>query len=311
MPPQLLPASAAAFRPRASSVHVVLGSKVERWVTDILRHVAHVKRLGKSVQEHQRCLTEILSSPHAIWMLSSIMMPKAPDADLWKDSNPLVEALFNYRTIHIEAYIVHVDLVLQNEVAFKLTPDSIESLIEYHRDVHCVNISASNYEESQRELQVKELHKEFVQAVNRFVYITPASALKGLDYDGSGELLCGKSEEVRDKIMVLLLHSPSQVADVAQGPSKSSTSLAVEKSHMIMNATSRLKAEVPRIPPYDIACPLNMQLASVPSEEVYSILPERSSPDGMLPLPSMLIIPKLQISYDYFKGETPIVCESI
>jgi hypothetical protein len=137
MPPQLLPASAAAFKPRASSVHVVLGSKVERWVTDILRHVAHVKRLGKSVQEHQRCLTEILSSPHAIWMLSSIMMPKAPDADLWKDSNPLVEALFNYKTIHIEAYIVHVDLVLQNEVAFKLTPDSIESLIEYHRDDRC------------------------------------------------------------------------------------------------------------------------------------------------------------------------------
>jgi hypothetical protein len=93
-------------------------------------------------------------------------MPKAPDTDLRKDSNPLVEALFNYRTIHIEGYIVHVDLVLQNKVTFKLTPNSTESLIEYHRDVHCVNILASNYEESQRELQIKELHKEFVQVIN-------------------------------------------------------------------------------------------------------------------------------------------------
>ncbi len=244
-------------------------------------------------------------------MLTSIVMPKAPDADLRKDSNPLAEALFNYRTIHIEGYIVHIDLVLQNEVAFKLTPDSIESLIEYHKDVHCVNISADNYEESQREFPIEELHKEFVQAINRFVYATPASALEGLDDDGSGELLCGKSEEVKDKIMALLLTSPSQVADVAQGPSKSPTSLAVEKSHMIMNVISRLEAEIPRIPPYDIACPLNMQLASVPSEEVYSILPKRSSPDGMLLLPSMLIIPQLQITYDYFKGETPRLCESI
>jgi hypothetical protein len=240
---------------------------------------------------------------NAIWILTSIVMPKAPDADLRKDSNPLVEALFNYRTIHIEGYIVHVDLVLQNEVAFKLTPDSIESLIEYHRDVHCVNISASSYEGSQRELQNKELHKEFVQAINRFVYITPASALEGLDDDGSGELLCGKSEV--DEIMALLLTSPSQVADVAQGPSKSPTSLAFDKPHMIPNGPSRLKADIPRIPPYGIECPLNMQVASVSSEEVYSILPKRYSPDAMLLLPSMLI------SHDYFGGPTPRLCEAV
>lgn len=62
MPPQLLPASAAAFEPRASSVHLVLGPKVKPWLTHILKRVAHVKRLGKSVQQHQRCLTETLSS---------------------------------------------------------------------------------------------------------------------------------------------------------------------------------------------------------------------------------------------------------
>lgn len=76
-----------------------------------------------------------VASLKAIWILASIVIPKAPDADLRKDSNQLIEALFNYETIHIKGFIVHVDLVLQNEVAFKLTPDSTESLIELHRDV--------------------------------------------------------------------------------------------------------------------------------------------------------------------------------
>jgi hypothetical protein len=69
-------------------------------------------------------LIETLSSTNAIWVLASIMLPKAPDADLRKDSNPLIEALFNYQLLHVEAYIVYVDMALQNEVAFKLTPVS-------------------------------------------------------------------------------------------------------------------------------------------------------------------------------------------
>ena len=32
-----------------------------------------------------------------------------------------MEALFNYQLLHVEAYVVHIDMVSQNEVAFKLT----------------------------------------------------------------------------------------------------------------------------------------------------------------------------------------------
>lgn len=221
MPPQLLPASAAAFAPRASSVNVVLSSKVEPWLTQTLKRINRVKRPLNSVPQHQRCLTETLSSPNAIWTLTSIMLPKAPDADLRKDSNPLIEALFNYQLLHIEAYIVHVDLVLRNEVAFKLTPESIESLIEYHKEIHCVDISSNTYNWSEKELQVKKLHEEFIQAINRFVYRTHASALEGLEEDGAGELLCGKSEEVKTNIMGLflpLLPPPPRIVDVVRPP---------------------------------------------------------------------------------------------
>lgn len=204
MPPQLLPASAAAFAPRASSVNVVLGSKVEPWLTQTLKRINRIKRPLNSVPQHQRCLTETLSSSNAIWTLTSFMLPKAPDSELRKDNNPLIEAIFNYQLVPVEAYIVHVDMVLRNEVAYKLTPDSIEALIEYHKDIHCVNAKAGTYEWSEKEQQVKKLHEDFVQAINKFVYRTHVSALEGLEEDGAGELLCGKSEEVKNNITALM-----------------------------------------------------------------------------------------------------------
>lgn len=154
-----------------------------------------------------------------MWTLTSLMLPKAPESELRKDSNPLVQAIFNYQLIHVEAYIVHVDMVLRNEVAFKLTPDSIESLIEYHKDIHCVDIAANTYNWSEKEAQVTKLHEEFIQAINKFVYGTHVSALEGLEEDGMGELLCGKSEEVKNSIMGLflpLLPPPPRIVDVVR-----------------------------------------------------------------------------------------------
>jgi hypothetical protein len=221
MPVQLLPASAAAFAPRASSVNVVLGSKVEPWLTQTLKRINRVKRPLNSVPQHQRCLTETLSSPNAIWTLASLMLAKAPDVDLRQDSNPLIEALFNYQLIHVEAYIVHVDMVLRNEVAYKLTPDTIEALIEYHKDIHCVNTKAATYDWSEKETQCKKLHEDFIQAINKFVFRTHVSALEGLEEDGAGELLSGKSDEVKTNVLGLmkpLLPPPPRIVDIVRQP---------------------------------------------------------------------------------------------
>lgn len=216
MPITLLPASAAAFAPRAAP-NIVLNSKVDPWLTATLKRVNRVKRPLNSVPQHFRCLTEILSGTSAIWTLCSIMLPKAPDSELRKDSNPLIEALFNYQVLYIEAYVVHVDMVSQNEVAFKLTPETIESLVEYHKEVHSVDTSASTWNWSEKEVQLKKLQEDFVQAANKFVYRTGATALEGLEDDGAGELLGGRSDEVKSAIMGLflpLLPPPPRVVDV-------------------------------------------------------------------------------------------------
>ena len=221
MPVQLLPASAAAFAPRASSVNVVLGARVEPWLTQTLKRINRVKRPLNSVPQHQRCLTETLSSPNAIWTLTTLMVAKAPEADLKKDSNPLVEAISNYEMITVEAYIVHVDMVLRDEVAYKLTPDTIDALINHHKHVHCVDARANSYDWADVEQQCKKLHDDFVQSVNKFVFRTHVSALEGLEEEGAGELLCGKSDEVKKSIMSLmkpLLPPAPKMVDIIRQP---------------------------------------------------------------------------------------------
>ncbi|KAH7377158.1 hypothetical protein B0T11DRAFT_315264 [Plectosphaerella cucumerina] len=212
---QLLPASAVAFAPRASSVNVVLGSKVEPWLTQTLKRINHVNRPLNSVPQHQRCLTETLSSPNAIWTLASLMLPKVPESDLREDENPLVDAIFDYQLVHLEAYVVHVDMVLRNEVAFKLTPDTIKSLIEYHKENHCVDAK------SETDQQCKKLHEDFNQAINKFVFRTHITALEGLEEEGAGELLGGKAEQVKNNVLGLMkprLTLPPRVVDTIRQP---------------------------------------------------------------------------------------------
>jgi hypothetical protein len=147
------------------------------------------------------------------------MLPKKPDTELVKDSNPLVEAMFNYQLIHVEAYVVHVDMVSQHEVAFKLTTDSIDDLVKYHKDIYSIDVSASTWSWAEKEVQLKKLHEEFVQAINGFVFRAPIRTLEGLEEDGAGELLDGRSEDVKNSIMQLflpLLPPPPRIVDVVR-----------------------------------------------------------------------------------------------
>ena len=236
MPTQLLPASAAAFAPR-SNVNIVLDSKVEPWLTQTLKRINRAKRPLNSVQQHMQCLTETLSGSDAIWSLCSFMVFKAPDAELRKDANPLVEAIFNYQVIHIEAYVVHVDMVLQHEMSFKLMPETIQALTEYHKDVYMVDVFPSTWQWPEKEAQLDKLQEEFVQAINRYVFRTGARALEGMEEEGAGELLEGRGEEVKNAIMGLF--HPLLPSDVLRpAPLSGSSSCKTRSPHPSPTACS-------------------------------------------------------------------------
>ncbi|KAJ2978682.1 hypothetical protein NQ176_g3682 [Zarea fungicola] len=261
MPVQLLPASAAAFAPRASSVNVVLSSKVEPWLTATLKRINRVKRPLNSAVQHQRCLTETLSSKNAIWTLASVMLPKLPEADM---PTEYPENLFAHQLIHIEAYIVHVDMVLRNEVAYKLTTDTIDAMVEYHKEIHCADAKANTSDWSGKEQQCKKLHEDFVQAINRFVFRTDAIALEGLEEDGAGELLGGKSDEVRNNLMHLmkpLVAPPPRVVEIVRQP-------ALLPSSPMHSMNNNIWAPAVSMPPVDAwnVLPSSPSVASTYSE---------------------------------------------
>lgn len=179
--------SAAAQKPRPSSVTVTLGSKVEPWLTEISRRIEINEPLD-SVSEHQMCLGKALSSPNAIWLLASLML-KTPKSE--------VDRGFYYQLVDIPC----------NKVVFKLTLNTIETLIKYYHDVYCVDDEGKEHHQ--------RLHEDFVQAIKRYDFYMRASVLKGLEKDGAGELLCGQSQNVKNSILELTQRlSPSPPKEV-------------------------------------------------------------------------------------------------
>lgn len=339
MPPQLLPSSAAAFSGR-SAANIVLNTKVDPFLTVTLKRVAR-KRPLNSVAQHFRCLTEILSGPSAIWTLCTLFLQRAPQEELIRDDNPLMEAVFNYQMVSIEAYVVHVDMVSQNEVAFKLTPETIESLIEYHQDIHSVNAKNDTFFWTEKDAQLKKLHEDFVQAVNKFVYRTNSMVLEGLEEDGAGELLCGRSEEVKNAIMGMflpLLPPPPRAVDIVRPTPVLPSSTGAEHwwqpslPSQYSNAQDSWKY-APSEPVYtsgdsgtgmwasmdlsDFQLPSDMMSgmspassysdgypSETPSPTQYYSLPVTSAPMSSMPMPSALTQPTCgpDVSFDGFGG---------
>ncbi|KAJ6020046.1 hypothetical protein N7522_000121 [Penicillium canescens] len=96
-------------------------------------------------------LTEKLSSESAIWAWCSVML-----------ENTL-------GTIHIEAYVMHVDKVSQSEVAFKLTKETINDLRRYEES-QSLDAATYRWKWPEKQAPLDKLHEEFVEAVNKFVY---------------------------------------------------------------------------------------------------------------------------------------------
>ncbi|KAF3930758.1 hypothetical protein ABW19_dt0210637 [Dactylella cylindrospora] len=226
MPAVLLPRTAAPFAERSAPT-IVLDTAVNPWLTQTLKRVNKHKRPLNSVPQHLKCLTEILSGPNAIWNLCSLCVPRLPEAQIEQQSNPITDALLRYQFIHLQAYVVSIDMVQSHEIAFKLTKESIKALVDYHKDVYMVDQVANTWHWTEKDAAVKKLHEEFVQAINKYVFRTDKIALEGIEDDGAGELLCGQSEEVRNAIsecfLPLLPPPPKPVEVRAPTPTLAST----------------------------------------------------------------------------------------
>lgn len=205
MPRILLPSSAAAFAPRPSPI-VVLSAMVPWMMATLERVSRHGCRLD-SVLKQSRRLVEILSPNNAIWTLCSVMSANTPGWELQKDGIPLGEGMPNVRRMYIKAYVVYVDMDWRKEVAFKLTPETIDALAELHKELQSVDDVAYALSWRGKQARLDNLQEEFVKAANTFVYRTNAEALVGLRKDGTGELPYDSSEVAKAAILHLCMPS--------------------------------------------------------------------------------------------------------
>ncbi|KAI1839422.1 hypothetical protein JX265_013962 [Neoarthrinium moseri] len=120
------------------------------------------------------------------------MLPRRPTVELRQDPTYFKDELIP-EIIHIEGYIERVDKASKQAI-FKLTPCSINALIQYHRAVHCLDGEA---DESKR-THAAEIHKLFMQSIHHFSH--SASVLEEMEADGTGELPCKESEDVKVRI---------------------------------------------------------------------------------------------------------------
>ncbi|CEJ62896.1 hypothetical protein PMG11_11381 [Penicillium brasilianum] len=191
MLPALLPSSAIAFAPR-SPPHVVVNAMFPDWMKAKLKQVNRFRRpLNNSIQS-ALCLKTVLSQDNANWTLCSIMLPQGN----------VIDSLV-FQIIHIEAYVVHVDMVSRNEVAFKLCQHTIDALVDFHQRVFLVDAADNAKSLWAKEAKLQRLQEEFVDAVNKFAFWTKSEVLLGLEQDGSGELLVDMSEKAKEKVIDL------------------------------------------------------------------------------------------------------------
>ncbi|OAA65078.1 Homeodomain-like protein [Akanthomyces lecanii RCEF 1005] len=140
-------------------------------------------------------IMQALASKDAVWLLASVMSPKLPDFQ-WPTGS--ANRIFHVPTLHIAANIIQP--VMDNNVNFKLTADTIAAAVQFHETFHHLDVKAKSSDPSK-----EKLHNDFEQAIRRFTFsIDIADAYKSLEEDGTGALLCSKSVEVRDEIIELM-----------------------------------------------------------------------------------------------------------
>lgn len=192
-----------AQQPR-SSPNVKLNNKVAPWLTKTLERLSRLNHQLENGSQHTQCLIDTLSFPEATWTLCSIMFPNVKTG-MCKGENASVIGPVNFQIIHIEAFIVQIDMVWCNKVVFKLTTKAIEALIDYHMGIYLAQVSADSSAGLGNQTRLEILHKDFGLTANKFVYCTNAKILQNMEEDGSGELPCDHSEQVKNAIWNLFL----------------------------------------------------------------------------------------------------------
>lgn len=188
--PKLLP------RSTGSKPIVVTSPEDDKKIAFLLKR-KRIKRTTQCLPEQPQILADILGGEEAIWQLASIMLPGTSQTQLNGCPNSWV-------TVHIQAKVFCIDFIESQQVCFRLTPGTIESLVDHHRNVYCENVRAQCSGNAAIDADIKKLTSSFELAVNSFVFRVKTCCLEDMQSDGSGELDSHYSSQAKAAILQLL-----------------------------------------------------------------------------------------------------------
>lgn len=155
-------------------------------VAAILRQAKQNMRYRPGLTRQAQMLIDLLSLNTAEWTLCAIDLCQVSKMVLQKDAG------FIRGATKVQAYVVYVaNAGKQCGMCFKLTQETIRSLVELHKNRFLPSDHAYT---STSKSTLEFLHLKFTLAVNEFWFHTGFSALKSLKPDGSG-ILAGNQEQ--------------------------------------------------------------------------------------------------------------------
>jgi hypothetical protein len=229
--PKLLPASADRALPRS----IVVSRHDDEWLAGLLKRLK-IKSKHRNTALDRVILEELLGKKEALWTLASVMLPLTSSGATL--DHPSLETPAP-AMLHVVGSIVYVDLVVRQEVCFKLTDETIAIFLDYHERVHCPAVTANMTNDSATEAYILAMKDWFRQAIKEFLFYTGKGCLEGTEDDGSGELCWTQPAKVKSAILALFQHPPPM--------SKSSTSDGTSRLDTIGNGWSAADKEGGRL----------------------------------------------------------------
>lgn len=195
----LLPTTAQAFKSRPTPIVVTDNCRRPFWLKHTLNRIRRENKDTHPLMtatHYQDYLISLLDKRSAIWTLALVRSSDIQTGELREDFG-------EGKPMSIRGYVVHVDLVLNNEIVFKLTPQTIDALIKHHQefDGDC-GLDDGGIPDGAQE-KTATTHCGFGLAVNRFVCGVDARALNRMRSDGSGEVHRSMGIAVRRAIAAL------------------------------------------------------------------------------------------------------------
>ena len=161
----------------------------------------------ETLGHHHDCLEDAYMRYGDTWTIASLMLTLPANPKASEHPGFPLQTAYDYQLIHVEAYIVSVDLVSRNEVAFKLTQHTVDQLVEYHRRIYSPPLSAAAWNCSPNEVRFKGMQDRFELAMSEFTFCAHVHALEGPEEDGAGEVVEGLPGVVKAEILDLFLPS--------------------------------------------------------------------------------------------------------